>query len=158
MKAQIVSFHCVLKNRVGIVISSTFNRDVITFVDKPGKVLRGLAETLQHLRKGDKKSLFLSAEEAYGLYNPQLVVEVPRKKLAHLNALQIGHQIQSYAEDGDATVFRVIQITPDSVTMDGNHPLAGQDLLFEIETVETRAATSDEIAESCSPLSTPYFH
>ena len=158
MKVQIVSFHCVLKDKIGKIISSTFNRDVITHIENPGQALRGLAETLQNLQKGDKKSLSLSAEEAYGLYDPKLVVEVPRKTLAHSSTLQIGHQVMSRAEDGDTQIFRVTKMDSNLITLDGNHPLAGQDLVFEIETIETRDATSDEIAESCFTSSICNLH
>src|SRR4051812_21512501 len=116
MKAQIVSFHCVLKNRVGKVISSTFNRDVITQSELPGQILRGLAETLQYLQIGEKKIVFLTAEEAYGLYDPELVMEIPLGNLAHIPTLHVGYQFLSKAEGGGPKLFRVIRIDGDTVT------------------------------------------
>jgi FKBP-type peptidyl-prolyl cis-trans isomerase SlyD len=158
MKAQIVSFHCVLKTKVGQVISSTFNRDVITHIEKPGTLLKSLAEQLQDLKKGDKRIVFLTAEEAYGFYNPDLVVEISRKTLTQADALQVGYQILSPSKDGGVKAFQVVKIDRNWITLDGNHPLAGQDLIFEIETIETRDATSDEIAASSFKDSSPYFH
>lgn len=158
MKAQIVSFHCVLKNRVGRVISSTFNRDVITQIEKPGHLLKGLAAKLQDLKKGDKRQVFLSAEEAYGFYDPDLVVEVSRKTLKRFSALQVGYQILGQFKGREIRAFRVVSVDRNRITLDGNHPLAGQDLIFEIETVETRDANSEEIANSCIESSISYFH
>jgi FKBP-type peptidyl-prolyl cis-trans isomerase SlyD len=158
MKAQIVSFHCILKNKVGTIISSTFNHDVITHVERPGNQLKGLIEGLQNLRKGDKRSISLSADQAYGFYKPDLVIEVSRKRLTQSDKLQVGNQVLAQSDDGETKVFRVTQINGNSVTLDGNHPLAGQDLIFEIETTETRDATSEEIAESFFSGSNLLFH
>lgn len=158
MKAQIVSFHCVLRDRVGKVISSTFNRDVITSTQGQGDLLKGLAEGLQNLRKGEKRRIVIEAERAYGFYDPLLVVEVSRKKLFKGSSLCIGNQVLTQSSEGEHRVFRVIQVTPSSVTLDGNHPLAGQDLTFDIETIETRDATSKEIEESCYKSEVKNFH
>ncbi len=163
MKARIISFHCVLRNKVGIIISSTFNHDVITHGDirgdeKPGQLLKGLADSLQGLKKGDKKEVCLSAEQAYGFYDPKLVLEVPRSGFTEGSSLQVGQQVLTQSDEGETKTFRVVQATSNSVTLDGNHPLAGQDLIFEIDTIDTREATSEEIAESCFSHSNHYFH
>ena len=157
MKAQIVSFHCVLTNQLGKIISSTFNQDVITEPDGQADFLKGLAAGLQGLKKGEKRRICLPAAEAYGFYNPSLVMEVPRKQLTHGKKLQCGHQVESRV-DGKPTMFRVIQSFGDSVTLDGNHPLAGQDLVFEIEATEAREATTEELADSRSTVAEPQLH
>ncbi len=146
MKAQIISFHCVLSDQMGKVISSTFNHDVITHVEGPGNLLTGLAEGLQNLRTGEKRRIYLSAEQAYGFYDPDLVIEVPRKELSDGSLLEHGHQVVSQTADGNHKIYRVVQTHGDSVTLDANHPLAGQDLIFEIEATEARDATIAEIA------------
>jgi FKBP-type peptidyl-prolyl cis-trans isomerase SlyD len=149
MRAQIVSFHCVLTNRMGRIISSTFNQDVITQADGQRDVIKGLAEGLKNLTKGEKRRVELSADQAYGFYDTRLVLNVPRNQLHEGSGLGIGDEVTHPSWNGGPKVFRVIQTDRSTVTLDGNHPLAGQDLIFDIEATEARDATSEEVAESC---------
>lgn len=159
MKAQVVSFRCVLKNRLGSVISSTFNHDVLTHLDgEGGEMLRGLAEGLQDLKAGERRTISLPADQAYGFYDPSLVIEVPRGDISQKGALKPGQSVSARAGDGKLRSFRVVEIAADAVVLDGNHPLAGQDLVFDIETVEARDATPEEIADSAPTADGPLLH
>jgi len=158
VKAQIVSFHCVLRNKIGNVISSTFNQDVITHIHGQGEFMKGLAEGLEGLKKGEKRQIFLTAPEAYGFYDPGLVITVSRNGLPQGHSLEVGHQILTQSDNNENQVFRVIQATLNSITLDGNHPLAGQDLIFDIEGIESREATSEEVAESSFKFKNQIFH
>ena len=144
---QVISFNCILKNKAGHIISSTYNREVITSIDhdQPA-ILRGLAKGLQNLKKGEKRSIPLSAEEAYGFYDPKKVVLYPRKKLPA--SLRVGESISIVGKSGVHRSYRVLQFHDEMACLDGNHPLAGQDLIFEIEALETREATQQEVDES----------
>jgi FKBP-type peptidyl-prolyl cis-trans isomerase SlyD len=158
-KAQIVSFHCVLKNKVGKVLGSTFNHEVITECEGAGDILKGLAEGLKDLHKGDKRRISLTADQAYGFYDPDLVVKLPRKSLPQGNELEVGNEVLTESEDGERKVFRVVESALESVVLDGNHPLAGQDLVFEIEATAAREATSEEIDDSKITIAPPrQFH
>lgn len=157
VKAQIVSFRCVLRDRIGQVLSSTFNQDVITDIRNPGTLLRGLAEGLQNLRQGEVRHIFLPAERAYGFYDPNLLIEVPRSRLT-TQKLKAGEEAFLQTEDGRLKSFRVVGFTDAAVLLDGNHPLAGQDLDFEIETLDARDATSQELAEASGPDSEKVLH
>lgn len=148
MKAQIVSFHCVLKDRIGRVISATHNRDIITASDGHGDTLKALVDGLQNLKTGDRREIFIPAEEAYGFYDPELVIEVMKENIECGNALEVGQEIRVESENGGNKSFRVTQIKEGCITLDGNHPLAGQDLFFNIEATDARDATPDEIRES----------
>lgn len=148
MKAQIVSFHCVLKDRMDRVISQTFNRDVMTAAEDPGPLLRGLAEGLQDLKVGEKRTIALKPEQAYGFYDPELVLEIPRRQFVCEQPLSVGLEVQVESPEGDSRSYRVIQVMKDRIVLDGNHPLAGQDLVFEIEATEAREATPEEVAET----------
>jgi len=151
-RAQVVSFHCVLRSQVGNqVLSSTFNHDVITQVegaDPQGMMLAGLAEGLQGLKKGEKRKIFLDAKQAYGFYEPGLVKECPRGEISNGRELSVGAEVVMHSPEGERKVFRVVQATSRTITLDGNHPLAGMDLVFDIEATEAREATSEEIADS----------
>lgn len=168
MKSQIISFHCVLKDSLGKVLSSSFNHDVLAQISEkailPSSVaidpsnpaasashldfhepLQGLVEGLQGLKKGERRTIRVTAERAYGLYDPELVMQVARRRLPHGEALEIGYQVMTQAKDGECRIFRVTEADAATVTLDGNHPLAGQDLCFDIEATSAREATNEEL-------------
>ncbi len=147
MNAQIVSFHCVVKDKMGRVISSTFNHDVLTYDENQKDLLVGLIKGLQNLSKGEKRRIVVSAKEAYGFYDPRQVLHCSRENLKRNKVLSLGDTVM-LADNGDKQVYRVTEILGDDVTLDANHPLAGQDLVFEIEATAARAATLDEVADS----------
>ncbi len=157
MNVQVISFHCVLKNNTGQLISSTFNRDVLTGpVHDENMMLSGLARGLQNLAKGEKRSVALKAQDAYGFYNPQKVIFFPRKMLQQ--PVRVGEVIAITGPNGQVRSYTVLELHKDMVRLDGNHPLAGQDLIFEIETLEARSATAEEIAEVTNPLNSQLLH
>lgn len=146
MAVQVVSFYCVLKNNLGQVISSTFNRDVLTGGAQKTNRLDALAEALQNLQKGEKRKINVRAEQAYGYYNPELVLVRSIEEIEFDEPLRLGEQV-TYVRDGKKQAYLVTEINNDSVTLDGNHPLAGQDLVFEIEATEAREATLEDIGD-----------
>ncbi len=157
MRAQIITFNCIVKNKVGRLISSTYNHDVLTISDTvPSGVLSGLNKNLQNLTKGEKRQISVFAEEAYGLYDPKKVILYPRKKLP--DSIAKGQTIQIVSKTGVQRSYLVVDILADLVNLDGNHPLAGQDLIFEIETLEARDATLKEIDDSINPISHQLLH
>lgn len=152
LKTQIVSFHCVLRDRLGTLLSSTYNQEVMTYPEELHEeekgVLQGLAKALKNLKKGQRKKISLSAEEAYGFYDPKLLIETSRSELPGGHDLQIGDQIQIESAPEEFRLYRVVHTTKSRITLDANHPLAGQDLVFHIEATEVREATLDEISET----------
>jgi FKBP-type peptidyl-prolyl cis-trans isomerase SlyD len=178
MKAQVISFNCILRDPLGKVISSSFNHDVLAqprgTKDRETQLaglsaahhfdfhepLQGLVEGLQGIKKGERRKIFVTAERAYGFYDPTLVMQVSRKKLPHGESLEIGFQVFTQAKDGECRIFRVTEADGTSVTLDGNHPLAGQDLCFDIETTSTREATPEEIQGKRveGPVAAPQIH
>jgi len=157
MKAQIVSFHCILSNSTGQHISSTFNRDVITQSQQKDAPLMGLAEGLQNLRKGEKRRIFVAAARAYGFYDPSLMIDVPRERFPRSSLLRVGDQIK-WKTLNSHRIYTLTRIAGTTVTLDANHPLAGQDLIFDIEAVDARDATKEEIEESNKPTPSTKIH
>jgi FKBP-type peptidyl-prolyl cis-trans isomerase SlyD len=150
MKPQVVSFHCILKNSMGKVLSSTFNNDVITHPGGGGgteAILIGLAEGLQNLVKGERRQIKLTAERAYGFYDPSKVIECERTEIPRGKKLRKGDEIALVDEDGVEMNLRVTAIHGERLILDGNHPLAGQDLVFEIEATDARDCTDEEIKQ-----------
>jgi FKBP-type peptidyl-prolyl cis-trans isomerase SlyD len=135
MRVQIVSFRCVLKNILGQTLSSSFNQDVVTTPsENEEEMLPELASALRALKNGQKKKIFIPAEKAYGFYDPNLVMDVPRKKLKNGASLKEGDTVTGMMEqDGKTRTYRVASGNSISVTLDANHPFAGQDLIFDVE-------------------------
>lgn len=147
MRFQVVSFHCVLKNKLGRVISTSFNQDVVTNAPGQGShPLPGFASALKLLKQGERKKIHLSASEAYGWYDPKLQVESARSSLKNGKALKPGDEITgSVNGEREVRTFRVISGDSRKVMLDANHPLAGQDLIFDVEI--TASEEVDELDE-----------
>ncbi len=156
MNIQVISFNCLLKNKAGNFISSTYNREVLNTIQDEKAMLLGLAKGLQNLTKGEKRSISLSAAEAYGFYDPKKVILFPRKKLP--KNLRPGDPVTIVSKTGVERTYKILQYHDDMVSLDGNHPLAGQDLIFEIEALEARDATQEEINESLNIVSGQLLH
>jgi FKBP-type peptidyl-prolyl cis-trans isomerase SlyD len=158
MKAQIVSFHCILKNTLGQVISTSFNRDVITHLPQ-GEVMEvpALAAGLQEVKPGEHREISISADQAYGLYNPELTRTVSREQLSSTGTPTVGDRVHLADEHGNYRLYRITKILGDFVYLDANHPLAGQDLIFDIQVVDARDATAEEILESSAPSRKEYL-
>lgn len=157
MNAQVISFNCTLKNKAGKVISSTYNREVLTTAAvSPGGILSGLNKNMQNLKKGEKRRIAVAAEEAYGFYDPKKVILFPRRKLP--KNVSTGDSLIIVGKSGAERSYRVLELHNNFASLDGNHPLAGQDLIFEIETLEARAATAKEIEDSLNTVTQQLLH
>ncbi len=160
MVPQIVSFNCILKDNLGSVLSTTFNRDIMTasgeMISDP--VLSGLVQGLKNLKAGERRQISVPAEKAYGFYDPKKVVIFPRKKFGKDQSLNYGDTIFVMDKKQFKKMYRIIEVHGDLIVLDGNHPLAGQDLVFEIETLEARDATNEEIENSVSIISNQAYH
>ncbi len=156
MKVQVISFNCVVKNKSGGLLSSTQNRNVINSVDEePKAILKGLTRGLQQLKKGEKRQLTLSADEAFGAYEPAKVIFYPKNKLT--KPVRVGENISITGKSGTIRTYLVAKLHEDLVSLDGNHPLAGQDLIFEIEALEARDATPEDIGKSVNLASSQFL-
>jgi FKBP-type peptidyl-prolyl cis-trans isomerase SlyD len=156
MGIQVVSFNCILKSRTGQLISSTFNNEVLAANQAEGGMLSGLVSALQNLVKGEKRLINLTAAEAYGFYDPSKVILFPRNKLP--KHLKTGQKIQIVGKSGAIREYKLIELHTNMASLDGNHPLAGQDLIFEIEVLSAREASESEIAESANTVVEQVLH
>jgi FKBP-type peptidyl-prolyl cis-trans isomerase SlyD len=144
MKAQIVSLHCVLKNRLGRVLSSSYCQDVLTCAPGEGP-LKGLGKALMNLQKGERRKIALTASEAYGFYDPGLVLICSKDDFPSRVPFRLGQSMEVEDDQGKTRIYRVSEVGTERVTLDANHPLAGQDLVFEIEALSARDATPEEV-------------
>lgn len=151
MKPQVISFHCVLKTKLGRLISSTVAHDVVTATNGGSEpMLVGLVEGLQDLKGGERREIFVPAERAYGFYDPAKVLVVSRDEISESVAL--GKQVQVQYR-GKSVDFRVTELRGEDVVLDANHPLAGEDLVFQIEALDVRDAEPDELATDSGTFS-----
>lgn len=151
MKAQIISFHCVLKNGLGQIINRSFTRDVITHVAGASPAIPGLPDGLKNVKPGERRKISVKAQEAFGMYDPALARQASRKSLAPAGTLTLGDRVQLADSFGDFRLYRVTKIIGDLIYLDANHPLAGQDLTFDVHVVDARDASPEELLESSVP-------
>ena len=143
MNRRVISFNYTLKDPGGQVLDSSSDAP-LAFLEGAGQIIPALEEELKGMLIGQKKNVKLAAKEAYGELDAKMVMEVPKQELSHLQ-IEIGSFLQLQLQDR-VKVVRVASISEASVTLDGNHPLAGQDLEFDVELVDTRAASAEELA------------
>jgi FKBP-type peptidyl-prolyl cis-trans isomerase SlyD len=117
----------------------------LAYLHGNGNLIPGLERELEGKSAGDKLSVQIAAADAYGEYDKALVQRVPRRALKGVGNVRVGMQLHTQSAHGVRAVT-VTQIAGDMVTIDGNHPLAGQNLHFDVEIAEVRAATEDELA------------
>ena len=120
----------------GTQFDSSAGRDPLEFELGGGQVIPGFDKAVEGMAVGDNKSVRIEAEDAYGQRHEQLVQEVPRSALPEDLTPEVGMALQSQSPDGRMMVLTVTSVEDDSITVDANHPLAGQPLNFDIELVE----------------------
>ena len=120
----------------GTKFDSSAGREPLEFAIGSGQVIPGFDNAVDGMTVGDNKTVTIPAGEAYGERHDQLVQEVPKSALPEDMEPEVGMQLQSQGPDGQAMNLLVTAVEVESITVDGNHPLAGQSLTFAIELVE----------------------
>ncbi|MEK2643990.1 FKBP-type peptidyl-prolyl cis-trans isomerase [Bdellovibrio sp. BCCA] len=141
---RVLAFNYVLKGPDGNVLDASERGQPLPFLEGAGQIIPKLEEEIKDLKEGDKKIVKLAAKDAYGEMKDNMFMDVPKEELAHLPQLEVGAHLRLELGSG-AHIVRVSKITETHVTLDGNHPLAGQDLEFDIEMVLVREATTEEV-------------
>ncbi|MCE8001316.1 FKBP-type peptidyl-prolyl cis-trans isomerase [Billgrantia ethanolica] len=141
---SVVAFHYTLTNDAGEVLDSSEGRQPLTYLHGAGNIIPGLEKQLEGREAGEKLNVTVAPEEGYGEVQPQLVQEVPRDAFQGVEAVEPGMQFQAQTQGGPLMVT-VTKIEGDTVTVDGNHPLAGQKLNFDVEIATVREASQEEI-------------
>jgi FKBP-type peptidyl-prolyl cis-trans isomerase SlyD len=141
----VVSIHYTLTDDAGKTIDSSAGGDPLAYLHGNGNLIPGLEKALEGKQAGDKVTVKIPPAEGYGEHEAGLVQQIPRRVLKGINDVYVGMQLQAQSEHGVRTVT-VTHVAGDMVTIDGNHPLAGQNLNFDVEITEVRAATDEELA------------
>ena len=141
---KVVSFHYTLTNAQGDVLDQS-QEHPMPYLHGAGNIIPGLEKELAGKKVGDKLTVNVPAAEAYGEYHEQLVNDVPREAFQGVDQIEPGMQFQANTPEG-VQVITVKAVNGETVTVDANHPLAGQDLNFVVEIVKVREATEEESA------------
>lgn len=124
----------------GEQFDSSEGRDPLEFVVGSGQIIKGLDAEIPGMAVGDKKTVNVPCAEAYGDHNPEARQAIPRGEIPDNIPLEPGTQLQMQTPQGQVVPVTVAEVTETEVTLDANHPLAGQDLNFAIEVVGIDAA------------------
>jgi FKBP-type peptidyl-prolyl cis-trans isomerase SlyD len=142
---QVVSIHYTLRDDAGEVIDSSAQGEPLSYLHGHGNLIPGLERELTGRKAGDRLQVKIPPADGYGEYDRELVQRVPRRALKGIADVKIGMRLQAQSAEGTRAVT-VTQLTGDLVTLDGNHPLAGKNLNFEVEVAGVRPATAEELA------------
>ena len=140
-----VSFHYKLTDDDGISIDSS-EGEPLDYLHGAGNIIPGLEKALEGKTIGDSLSVAVSAAEGYGEVQKELIQEVPREAFQGINTIELGMQFEAQTGQGGSVPVTVIAVTDDLVTVDGNHPLAGKNLNFDVTIEAVREASEEEIA------------
>jgi len=141
---KVVGIHYKLTNDAGEVLDSSENAQPLLFIYGIGMLIPGLENALLGKKAGDKMQVTVQPEDGYGKRDDNLVQQVPKAQFDEAEGIQIGMQFQVETQDG-AIVVTVTEIGEENVTIDGNHPLAGMVLHFDVNVEEVREATQEEL-------------
>lgn len=142
---QVVSIHYTLRDEAGKIIDSSPAGEPLAYLHGHGNLVPGLERELAGRSVGDKLTVTLSPADGYGEHDSKLVRQVPRRALKGVGNVRVGMRLSASSGRSDRTVT-VTRISGDLVTVDGNHPLAGKKLHFEVEVAGVRAATETELS------------
>ncbi len=145
-KGKVVTFKYVLRDKeTGEVIdSSEMHGQPLTILVGSGEIIPGLENQMIGMKEGEKKTIEVKAAEAYGEKDPNLVQKAPREYFQNIE-LQKGMPLQAQTPEGQIINMIVVDFNDNEVTVDMNHPLAGKDLVFDIEVEKVRDATPEEL-------------
>ena len=135
-----------IQDRDGKLISSHNETEAQEFLYGYGLVLPAVEEALEGLEAGEELQLVLAAEDAYGPYRDDLITRVERSHFANEYSIAVGMRFSTTGPDGQDMLVEVVELDDKYVVLDGNHPLAGMDLIFSIRVLEVRAAEPEELA------------
>jgi peptidylprolyl isomerase len=123
----------------GTVFDSSIGRDPLEFTLGKGNMIPGFEKAVLGMKVGEKKTVTITSDEAYGPHLDNMVVEVSRDRLPADTEPKVGQMLSATGQNGEEIRFTIISISDNgTVTLDANHPLAGKDLTFDIELVKIK--------------------
>lgn len=144
-KGIVVTLQYTLSSTDGEVLETSVGDEPLEYLHGYGEIVPGLEKVIEGADVGFKTKVTVPAAEGYGERDEDAIFDVPRDELPE--DIQEGEEIYADDEDeeGEADAFTVLKVTDESVTLDGNHPFAGKDLVFDVEVIGLRAASDEEL-------------
>jgi len=128
----------------GQIFDTSKDKAPLVFEVGAGQVIPGFDKAVEGMKKDEDKTFTLSVDEAYGPINAELIQEIPRERLPPDQEPEVGMMLMMQAPTGQQIPARITKVTADNVTLDINHPLAGQELTFEIKVIGINDPETDE--------------
>ena len=138
-----VSIHYTLTNDDGEVLDSSIGDEALVFLQGSGNIISGLENAMVGKVVGDKFNVRIAPEDAYGELMEDMIQVISRDMFEGIDEIEVGMQFHADVSSGSGVVT-VVSIDDDNITIDGNHPLAGLALTFDVEVIDVRPATKEE--------------
>jgi len=143
-----VSFHYSLTDDEGQQLDSSAGKEPLAYLHGAGNIIPGLENALTGKAVGDSMTVAVSAAEGYGEVQQELIQDVPRTSFQGVEQIEVGMQFEAQTGQGGTVPVTVTAVTDETVTVDGNHPLAGKNLNFDVSIEAVRDATAEELEHS----------
>jgi len=143
---KVVTMHYTLKNDAGEVVDSSEGKEPLPFLQGHGNIIPGLETALEGSSVGDKLDVTVEPEEAYGLRIQDAIQQIPSSALQGVDNVTVGMQLESQDEQGNPFFVVVTKIEEETITVDANHPLAGETLHFSVSIESIRDAQEEELS------------
>lgn len=143
-KDKVVAIDYTLTDDEGTVLDTSQGREPLVYLHGAGNIIPGLEKALEGKQAGDQMDVHVAAADAYGERNPELSQDVPKDMFQGVDNIEAGMRFQAQTSAG-VQVVTVTKVEDDTVTVDGNHPLAGKPLNFDVKVVDVRDASSEEL-------------
>jgi FKBP-type peptidyl-prolyl cis-trans isomerase SlyD len=140
----VVSIDYTLSDDAGVVLDTSRGMEPLTYVHGVGAIIPGLESALAGKGSGDKVQVTVEPDDGYGQRDLALIQTVARDQFRGAQDIEVGMQFEAQGPGG-GRIVTVVNVEGDRVTLDANHPLAGKTLHFDVEVVEVREATADEL-------------
>jgi FKBP-type peptidyl-prolyl cis-trans isomerase SlyD len=140
---HVVTLHYTVKTENGDIIDESESSEPLSFIQGSHYMIVGLEDALYSKQKGEKFEITVEPERAYGHRQDQLVQEVPANMFEGMD-VEVGMSFRATTDQGEQSVI-IIDKDDDQVTVDGNHPLSGMTLIFDVSIEDVRAATEEEL-------------
>jgi FKBP-type peptidyl-prolyl cis-trans isomerase SlyD len=144
-KNKVVAIDYTLTDRDGKIIDTSKNQGPLYYIQGIGNLIPGLEAKLEGKSAGDNMKVVIAPQDGYGEREESLCQKVPKSQFENGGEIEIGMQFEVDTEQGELVVT-VTEISGDTVTVDGNHPLAGMELHFDVTVKEIREATAEELS------------
>ena len=141
----VVFMNYTLTDDEGKTIDSNVGGDPMPYLPGGNNIVSGLEKALTGLKTGETVNVAVQPDEGYGPVIPEAIQTIDKDAFGDMDDIQAGMQFQAQGPEGQIQIITIKEVTDDGILVDGNHPLAGQVLNFEVEIMEVREATGEEL-------------